>query len=99
MAKAEKLSQDDVLHLAKLARLELSTAEVEHYAHQLGDVLGYVAKLQNLKPSQVTSGAVEPVMLRPDEVKPWPKPQNLIKQAAENHDNLIEVPAVFGDRE
>ena len=99
MATAETLSQDQVLHLAKLARLELSTAEVERYTHQLGDVLGYVAKLQDLKVGSVTSGAHEPVELRADEVSTFPAPEQLIEQAPKHRDTLIEVPAVFGDRE
>ncbi len=99
MVKAAKLSKDDVLRLAKLARLELTMDEVERYTHQLGEVLGYVSKLQELKAAEASSAATLPVAPRADEVAPWPDPAALITQAAHNHDNLVEVPAVFDDRE
>ena len=37
-----KLSSDDVIRLAKLAKLELSDSEVKSFAKELGDILGYV---------------------------------------------------------
>jgi aspartyl-tRNA(Asn)/glutamyl-tRNA(Gln) amidotransferase subunit C len=43
-----KLSRKEVDHIADLARLELSDEEKERYAHQLSDILDYVARLQTL---------------------------------------------------
>lgn len=99
MAKAEKLSKDEVLRLARLARLELSEDEVKQYTYQLGEILAYVGKLQGLGVVAKKSAAAEPVTLRTDDVAPWPEPERLIKQAPRTRDNFIEVPAVFGDRE
>lgn len=39
------LTQDQVRHIAKLARLELSDAEVQKFATQLTSILGYVDML------------------------------------------------------
>jgi aspartyl-tRNA(Asn)/glutamyl-tRNA(Gln) amidotransferase subunit C len=65
-----KLTREQVLHVAKLARLELSEAEVETFSRQLSAILGYVAQLEGLDTS-----AVEPTFhvvpmatpMRPDE--------------------------------
>jgi len=50
------LERKDVEHVAKLARLELTEAELGLYTRQLGDILGYVAQLD-----QVDVAGVEPL--------------------------------------
>jgi len=42
------IDDNQIKHLAQLARLELSTAEQEKYTKQLGDILGYFEKLTQL---------------------------------------------------
>ncbi len=48
-----ELSNDDVRKVASLARLELSEAEIEHFAEQLDGVLSYVHVLDELDVSNV----------------------------------------------
>lgn len=43
-----KISADEVSHVAKLARLNLSAEEVDTMAGQLDKILSYVAKLDEL---------------------------------------------------
>ncbi len=67
------LSTDDVRHIAKLARLDLSEAEVEQFPGQLTSILEYVGQLQ-----AVDTKGVEPTAqvtglqnsLRPDDIRP-----------------------------
>jgi aspartyl-tRNA(Asn)/glutamyl-tRNA(Gln) amidotransferase subunit C len=49
------LSHDDVRHIAKLARLNLSDEEVEKFSKELTSILKYVDKLQ-----EVDTKGVEP---------------------------------------
>jgi aspartyl-tRNA(Asn)/glutamyl-tRNA(Gln) amidotransferase subunit C len=71
------LSRDQVLHVARLARLELTDDEIERYAGELSNVLGYIEKISelgDLADVEPTSHvvAVENV-LRADEPRPsWP---------------------------
>lgn len=56
-----KLTRDDVLKLANLARLDLSQAEIDEFAEELSDILNYVEQLQavevnDLKPTNQVSG-------------------------------------------
>jgi len=51
-----KLSQQDVEHVASLARIELSEKKKEQYAKEMSDILSYVEKLNELN----TDG-VEPI--------------------------------------
>ena len=47
------LTRDNVLKVAELGRLNLSDAEVEQFTRQLGQMLDYVAVLDELDVSQV----------------------------------------------
>ncbi len=47
------ISREDVLHVSKLARLELSEAEVDKFTVQLGDILEYISKLDELDTGNV----------------------------------------------
>jgi len=42
------LTREEVLHVAKLARLSLRPEEIEVFTRQLNDILAYVEKLQEL---------------------------------------------------
>ncbi|MCA9794169.1 MAG: Asp-tRNA(Asn)/Glu-tRNA(Gln) amidotransferase subunit GatC, partial [Candidatus Eremiobacteraeota bacterium] len=44
----KRLAPEQVDHVAHLARLEITAAERERFCDQLGEVLGYVNKLQEL---------------------------------------------------
>ncbi|HEV2387572.1 MAG TPA: Asp-tRNA(Asn)/Glu-tRNA(Gln) amidotransferase subunit GatC [Candidatus Acidoferrales bacterium] len=48
-----KITRETVLHVAELANLELSEAEVETYRRQLDEILSYVEKLNQLDTSGV----------------------------------------------
>lgn len=51
------LTPDQVRHIAKLARLELSDAEVEKFARELSSILGYVETLQKIDTKGVEATA------------------------------------------
>ena len=66
------LSRDDVLKLARLARLDLTDAEVDEFARELTDILHYVEQLQEvdvdgLAPTNQVTGLVN--VTRPDTVE------------------------------
>ncbi|KKU12970.1 MAG: Aspartyl/glutamyl-tRNA(Asn/Gln) amidotransferase subunit C [Parcubacteria group bacterium GW2011_GWC2_45_7] len=50
------LSREEVLHIAKLARLELKAEEVEKFRMQLSEILEYVGQL-----TKVDTAGVEPI--------------------------------------
>lgn len=47
------LTEEQVKHIAKLARLGLSEAEVNKFSHQLSDILAYVEKLEEVDTDKV----------------------------------------------
>ncbi len=42
------ITKEEVQHIAKLARLDLSEQEIKKYQEQLGNILNYVEKLQEV---------------------------------------------------
>jgi aspartyl-tRNA(Asn)/glutamyl-tRNA(Gln) amidotransferase subunit C len=91
-----KLSRDDVLKLAQLARLKLSEQEIEEFRTELSDILQYVEQLQSvdisgLKPTNHVTGLTN--VMRKDEVKDYGyKAEDLLKNVPKvNKDKLIEV--------
>ncbi len=69
------LDRAQVLHVARLARLELTDDEVERMAAELSNVLDHIEKIRELDLDGVppTSHVVDVVnALRPDEPQPVP---------------------------
>ena len=84
------IERDEVLHVARLARLALSDEEIEPMARELSAVLDHIAKIGELELGDVapTSHVVELTgALRPDEARP-----SLPREVA-----LEQAPAVGGD--
>ena len=75
------IDRDQVLHVARLARLELSDEEVERMAQELSGILEHVDKIGELDLSEVEpTSHVEALgnVLRPDEPRPsWDREREL----------------------
>jgi aspartyl-tRNA(Asn)/glutamyl-tRNA(Gln) amidotransferase subunit C len=68
-----KISREEVHHVARLARLELSEQEEQRMTLQLNDILTYMDKLNELDTSRVAPMShATPLenVFRPDEVHP-----------------------------
>ena len=90
------IDRDEVLHVARLARLRLSDEEVDRMSEELSGVLGHIEKIGELDLEGVppTSHVVEVTnALRPDEPRPsWPREQVLEAAPAVASDGF-EVPS------
>jgi aspartyl-tRNA(Asn)/glutamyl-tRNA(Gln) amidotransferase subunit C len=95
-----KLTREDVLKLARLARLELSDAEVEEFTKDLSAILQYVEQLQSvdvkgLEPTNQVTGLTN--VTRGDEIKDYGyKAADLLKNVPEAKDNQIKTKRVLG---
>lgn len=90
-----KLSQEDILKLARLARLKLTDEEVAQFQQEIPAILGYVEQLQSVdlesfeETNQVT-GLVN--VTRPDAVKSYgASPEELLKNAPATENHQIKV--------
>jgi aspartyl-tRNA(Asn)/glutamyl-tRNA(Gln) amidotransferase subunit C len=94
------LTEDEVRHVAMLARLGLSDEEVEAMRVQLLDVLDYIAILQQVDTSTMPATAQVITHLnvtREDVPRPsWPVPEILANAPAREGD-FFKVPPVLED--
>src|SRR5438067_6306666 len=90
------LDRDQVLHVARLARLELSEEEVERMASELSHVLDHIEKIRELDLEGVppTSHVVDVVnALRADEPEPSLPVEVTLESAPEPVDGGYGVPS------
>ena len=96
---ARRLSRDDVLHVARLARLDLTEDEVDRYTDQLAAVLEHAADVEALDTSGVPPTA-HPLplenVLREDEVRPSLDRDEVLSQAPAAEDGRFRVPPILG---
>jgi aspartyl-tRNA(Asn)/glutamyl-tRNA(Gln) amidotransferase subunit C len=90
-----KLSRDDILKLAHLARLELSEDEIEEYASELSEILQYVEMLSavdvdKLKPTHQVSGLIN-VTRQDEKIDYGYDPSDLLENLPTKQDNQIKV--------
>ena len=92
------LTQEEVLHVAELARLSLRPDEVEMFTRQLNDILAYVEKLQELDTAGVSPlahvGSVTNVF-REDEVKAGLPREQALENAPAQEEGAFLVPRVI----
>lgn len=90
------IEREQVLHVAKLARLRLAEDEVEKMAGELSGILGHVDRISELDLEDVppTSHVVElENVLRPDVPRPsWPR-EDVLEQAPDPADGAFRVPS------
>jgi aspartyl-tRNA(Asn)/glutamyl-tRNA(Gln) amidotransferase subunit C len=89
------ITRDDVLHVARLARLELTDAEVERFQEQLSAILDAVSKVQELELADVppTSHPLDVVNVwREDVPRPSLPVEEALANAPDREGNLFKVP-------
>ena len=92
------LSIQEVEHIAKLARLELTDDEIHRYREQLSAILDHVARLQKLDTASIQpmSGVFSSGShLRADESRPGLTPEALLRTAAQTEQAQFKIPPVF----
>jgi aspartyl-tRNA(Asn)/glutamyl-tRNA(Gln) amidotransferase subunit C len=90
------IDREQVLHVARLARLRLSDEEVERMSGELTSILDHIEKIGELDLEDVepTSHVVEVEnVLRPDEPRPsWPR-ERVLDEAPDAADGGFRVPS------
>lgn len=93
-----KLTLDEVKHVAELAKLHLTDAEVEEYAEQLSAILDYAEMLQAVDTSGIPpTPYVLPLtsVMRADEPEPSLPNDVALANAPDRDDGFFRVRAVF----
>ena len=93
-----KLSREEVLHIARLARIGLSESEIDRFSGQLSNLLGHFEALQEVDtegvPPTAQSVDLQSVM-RDDAVRPSFPPDDILANAPKREGDCFRVRAVL----
>ncbi len=92
------ISKDEVQHIAKLARLELTEKETEKMQKDLSSILDYFNLLEKADTTKVQKPIEKKAnVLRKDEAieKPASLANNLVQQAPDKKDGYIKVKSIL----
>ena len=97
---ADRISREDVVHVAHLARLDVTDEEVERFTEQLGAILDHAEDVASLDTEGVPPTA-HPLplenVLRDDVVVPGLDRDEVLSQAPATEDGLFRVPRILGE--
>lgn len=94
------ISRDEVVHLARLARLAVTDEELDLFAGQLDAILEAVARVGEVAAADIppTSHAVPLInVAREDEVRPCLDVERVLRGAPAAEDNRFRVPRILGE--
>ena len=97
---ADRIDESQVRKVAKLARLQLTDAEVEEFTGQLSAIIGYVEKMNELD-----TGNVEPLahclpisnVFRQDRVEGSLGAEKALANAPQRDGGFFKVPKILDD--
>ena len=93
-----ELKREEVLHIAKLARISLSQDDVEMYRRQLSQILGHFTVLQEVDTTGVplTSNPLSlSNVMKEDKVKPSLSTNDVLANAPQQEDQFFKTKAVL----
>ncbi|MEI7592331.1 MAG: Asp-tRNA(Asn)/Glu-tRNA(Gln) amidotransferase subunit GatC [Actinomycetes bacterium] len=99
---SERITRDDVAHIAYLAKLAVTDVELDEYTSQLAAVLAHAADVEALDVTGVAPTAHPyPLsnVLRPDVVGETLDRSEVLAQAPSVEDGRFRVPAILGDEQ
>jgi aspartyl-tRNA(Asn)/glutamyl-tRNA(Gln) amidotransferase subunit C len=94
------ITRDEVAHLARLARIALSHAELDHLAPQLDQIITAVAQVQEvaaegIPPTSHATGLTN--VFRDDEAVPCLGAEAALDQAPAVEQQRFKVPRILGE--
>jgi aspartyl-tRNA(Asn)/glutamyl-tRNA(Gln) amidotransferase subunit C len=98
----EVISRAEVAHLARLARLAVTDAELDRFAGQLDVILSAVAKVRDVAADDIepTSHAVPLTnVFRPDEIRPGLTQRQALSGAPASEEGRFQVPRILGEEQ
>jgi aspartyl-tRNA(Asn)/glutamyl-tRNA(Gln) amidotransferase subunit C len=94
------ISRAEVAHLARLARLAVTDAELDVFAGQIDVILGAVARVGEVAAADIppTSHAVPTTnVLRPDELRPCLPREAVLAEAPDVEERKFRVPRILSE--
>ncbi len=92
------INREEIIHIAKLASLNLSDEEIEGYTKDMQEILEFANTVNNVDTDDIeeTVGSVgEYNVFRKDEIKQSINKEELLKNAPSQDDGMFRIPKVI----
>ncbi len=92
------ISREEIIHIAKLADLNIKEEEIEDYAKNLQDILEFAEIINKVDTENVKEsiGTLEiSNVMRKDEIKDFEDKDALLQNAPEKENNMFKIPKVI----
>ncbi len=94
------LTREEVLHVARLARIDLTEEEIEKYRYQLKTLMDDVDKIKDVelkKEDRLINPTTEKATLREDVAGEMLDPEEIMKNVPVSNGNFVEVPVMIDE--
>ena len=92
------IKKEEIVHMAKLAMLNLSDSEIENYTKDMQELLAYAEMINHIDTSNIeeTIGVVEQQnIFRKDEVVLFETREDLLQNAPSQDEGMFRIPKVI----
>ena len=93
-----QVKKEEIIHIAKLACLNIKEEELEEYKNNLEEILNFANIINGVKTENVseTIGSTNNVnVFREDEIKEFKDKEILLQNAPEQERNMFKIPKVL----
>ena len=92
-----KISKNQVVHIAKLANLDLTPAEITKFQKQLGQIIKFVSQLNQVKTPARSQVKRTQFVARDDNPSPSLSADVALKNSASTDNDFFKVAKIFDD--
>ena len=92
------ISREEIVHIAKLAMLNLTDTEIDKYTQDMQEILSYAEMINQLDTSNIdeTIGAAEQKnVFRKDEIVTFENRDILLQNAPTQEEGMFQIPKVM----
>jgi len=93
-----QIEKEEILHIAKLACLNIKGDEIEEYRKNLQDILNFadvINKVNTDNVSETIGTTNNQNVFREDEIKVFENMEELLQNAPEQDENMFRIPKVI----
>lgn len=93
-----EITRSEIIHISKLAMLNLSEKEIDNYTKDMQEILAYAEMINKIDTSATneTIGATEQKnVFRKDEIKEFKTREELLQNAPSQDEGMFRIPKVI----
>lgn len=92
------INKEDIIHMSKLASLNLTEAEIERYTKDMEDILGFANTINKINTDEISESIAASEnynVFRKDEVKEFEDKEMLLQNAPSSEAGMFHIPKVI----